>query len=200
MTSHDDVPTSLDRPSFRRQHRFSEGMEHMPLAPSSSRLGRFSDGLARSPRGASANHIGSFAGDCAQAGRALGSPCRQLQRRARATRRRPENRAARLAAEHRSGADRGVAPRCRASTDPTQPGQPRACQRSATSLLRTDRSRPPPGGSAPWNRRPGDGGVRCSSATTARPTAQEPTRSAAAASLTVSVDRIFVSMQSSSSR
>jgi hypothetical protein len=61
MTAHDDVPTSLDGPSARRQRRFSEGMEHRPLPPSPSRLGRFSDGLARSPRRASAHHIGSFA-------------------------------------------------------------------------------------------------------------------------------------------
>jgi hypothetical protein len=61
MTSHYDTPTTPDRPFASRPRRFSEGMERMPLAPSSFRVGRFSDGLARSPRSASARRIGSFA-------------------------------------------------------------------------------------------------------------------------------------------
>jgi hypothetical protein len=40
--------------------RFSEGMEQMPLAPSTLRVGRFSDGIAP-PLALSAHTLGSFA-------------------------------------------------------------------------------------------------------------------------------------------
>lgn len=51
------LPDGAGRPP----RRFSEGMERMPLAPSSWRVGRFSDGLASLPLSASAKRIGSFA-------------------------------------------------------------------------------------------------------------------------------------------
>jgi hypothetical protein len=41
------VPVSQDEATARPTRRFSEGMEHMPLAESVLRVGRFSDGAAR---------------------------------------------------------------------------------------------------------------------------------------------------------
>ena len=61
MTSHHDRPVVADRPYARPPRRFSEGIERMPLAPSSWRVGRYSDGVARSRRTSSARRIGSFA-------------------------------------------------------------------------------------------------------------------------------------------
>jgi hypothetical protein len=61
MTFQHNTPIVPDRPSARPGRRFSEGIERMPLAPSSWRVGSYSDGLARSPRTASARRIGSFA-------------------------------------------------------------------------------------------------------------------------------------------
>ncbi|MGH2824894.1 MAG: hypothetical protein ACRDLY_18110 [Thermoleophilaceae bacterium] len=66
LTFHHDARISPDGPSVPPPRRFSEGIERMPLAPSSCRVGRYSDGLARSPRTASATRIGSFADGLAQ--------------------------------------------------------------------------------------------------------------------------------------
>jgi hypothetical protein len=86
MTIRHDAPTSLDGLSAGRQRRFSEGMEHTPLAPSRSRLGHFSDGLARSPRMASVKRIGTFADGIAH---------------------RPDNRSARRIGRFSDGLERG---------------------------------------------------------------------------------------------
>jgi hypothetical protein len=60
MTPHSQARTHAPAPVAARARRFSEGIERMPLAPSSSRMGCFGDGADR-PRGDLARRIGSFA-------------------------------------------------------------------------------------------------------------------------------------------
>ena len=60
MKPHTQARTHGPAPVEARARRFSEGIERMPLAPSSSRVGCFGDG-AEGPRSESAKRTGSFA-------------------------------------------------------------------------------------------------------------------------------------------
>jgi hypothetical protein len=60
MKPHTQARTHAPARVAARARRFSEGLERMPLAPSSSRVGCFGNGAER-PRSDSAKRTGSFA-------------------------------------------------------------------------------------------------------------------------------------------